>query len=109
MRKIDIRLAKTNERKFLEELQWRASLSNEGDRSALLAHPDAIKLPLSQIENERVFVAEQENGIKGFAAILWRTDGNAALDALFIEPEFWKQGISPSGIECKSCRSIPMA
>ena len=95
MGKIEIRLANTSERKSLEELQWRASLNNEGDRSALLAHPDAIELPLSQIENELVFVAEEVDGIKGFAAILSRADGNVELDALFVEPKYWKQGICP--------------
>ena len=99
MERFKIRLAKTSERKFLEELQWRASLNNEGDRSALLAHPDAIELPLSQIANDLVFVAEEEDCIKGFAAVLLRTDGNVELDALFVEPEYWKQGIGRALVE----------
>jgi GNAT superfamily N-acetyltransferase len=104
MERIEIRLANTSERKFLEELQWRASLNNEGDRSALLAHPDAIELPLSQIENDQVFVAEEEDCIKGFATILLRTDGNVELDALFVEPEHWKQGIGRALVE--HCSSV---
>lgn len=99
MERIEIRLANTSERKFLEELQWRASLNNEGDRSALLANPDAIELPLSQIANDLVFVAEEDDCIKGFAAILLRTDGNVELDALFVEPEYWKQGIGRALVE----------
>jgi GNAT superfamily N-acetyltransferase len=104
MERIEIRLANTSERKSLEELQWRASLNNEGDRSALLAHPDAIELPLSQIENDLVFVAEEEDCIKGFAAIVLRTDGNVELDALFVEPEHWKQGIGRALVE--HCSSV---
>jgi hypothetical protein len=34
---------------MLESLQRRASLSNPGDRDALLANPDAIALPIEQI------------------------------------------------------------
>ena len=107
MGKIEIRLANTSERKYLEELQWRASLNNEGDRSALLAHPDAIELPLSQIENDLVFVAEEEGCIRGFAAILLRTDEDVTLDALFVEPEHWKHGIGRALIE--HCSSVACA
>jgi hypothetical protein len=39
------------ERQALEALQWRAPLHNPGDRAALLAHPDAIELPQSQIDD----------------------------------------------------------
>ena len=45
-----VRAAVASEQKQLEALQWRASLNNAGDRDALLAHPDAIELPLEQIE-----------------------------------------------------------
>jgi len=48
---ISIRLALPVERRDLEQLQWRASLNNPGDRVALLANPDAIALPLEQIES----------------------------------------------------------
>lgn len=107
MGKLKIRLANTSDREFLEELQRRASLCNEGDRSALLAHPDSIELPQSQIDEDLVFVAEDENCIKGFAAILIRTDGNAELDALFVEPDYWKQGIGRALVE--HCSSVASA
>lgn len=58
---ISIRLALPVERRDLEQLQWRASLNNPGDRVALLANPDAIALPLEQIESGQVFVAEEGN------------------------------------------------
>jgi len=63
------------------------------DREALLANPDAISLPLQQIIDGRVFVAEREGRIKGFSSILPRDDGNFDLDALFVEPACWRQGI----------------
>jgi len=89
---VEIRLALPSEQDALEALQTRASLSNSGDREALLANPDAIDLPLEQIHAGRVFVIEAGGSIRGFAALLPRTDGNAELDALFVEPDAWQRG-----------------
>ena len=69
---LTIRVAETSERKALEALQWRASLGNPGDRDILLAHPDAIELPLDQISAGGVFIAERDDVIVGFAAVLPR-------------------------------------
>ena len=91
--RVCVRAAVPADRKALEALQWRASLNNPGDRDALLANPDAIEVPLQHIEAGGVFVAEVSGTIKGFAAIVPRHDGNSELDALFVEPESWRQGI----------------
>jgi GNAT superfamily N-acetyltransferase len=80
-------------------LQWRASLNNPGDRDALLAHPDAINLPVDQIEDGGVFVAEELGSIQGFAAIVPREDGDIELDALFVEPTSWRRGIGRALLE----------
>lgn len=88
-----IRPAIPAERRTLEALQWRASLGNEGDRDALLRHPDAIDLPLEQIAGGGVFVLEQDGNIAGFAAILPRDDGDTELDALFVDPSFQRAGL----------------
>jgi hypothetical protein len=69
MRDFMIRQVVTSEQKELEDLQLRASLTNAGDRDALLAHPDAIELPLAQIAAGGVFVAEWNGTIVGFAAL----------------------------------------
>ena len=68
-------------------------MNNPGDRDVLLAHPDAIALPIEQITDGHVFVAERDGVIVGFAAVLPREDGNAELDALFVEPDQWRGGI----------------
>lgn len=94
-----IRPAIPAERKALEALQWRASLANEGDRDALLRHPDAIDLPLEQIAAGGVFVLEQDGAIAGFSAILPRDDGDIELDALFVEPRIQRQGVGRRLIE----------
>ena len=81
-----IRPAVISEQKELEDLQRRASLTNVGDRDALLTHPNAIELPTEQIGTGGVFVLEVNGAIAGFAALLPRADGGAELDALFVEP-----------------------
>jgi GNAT superfamily N-acetyltransferase len=93
MQQVTVRPALVSEQKALEALQWRASLNNAGDRDALRAYPDAIELPLQQIEDGGVFVAEVAGSVVGFAAILRREDGDAELDGLFVEPKTWRQGI----------------
>lgn len=101
-----VRPAVVSEQKQLEALQWRASLNNPGDREALLAHPDAIELPLEQIRGGGVFVAEVAGAVMGFAAILPREDGDFELDALFVEPSAWRQGIGRALIEhCSAAAS----
>ena len=92
-RGISIRPARLEEHALLEALQRRASLNNPGDREALLAHPEAIVLPIAQISEGGVFVSEHDGIVAGFAAIVPRPDGGAELDALFVEPHLWKRGI----------------
>src|SRR5262245_23797081 len=94
-----IRPASLSEKLELEQLQTRASLANEGDRDALLAHPDAIQIPAEQITGGRVFVAEHEGVIVGFAAIEPREDGDSELDGLFVEPSMQRRGIARSLID----------
>jgi GNAT superfamily N-acetyltransferase len=85
---IHIRVARPNERDELEALQWRASLANDQDRPHLEANPDAIDLPLDQLEAGQVIVAELDGRIAGFAAII-----GGELDGLFVEPPLWKRGV----------------
>ena len=96
---LTIRRAVASERESLEALQWRASLNNPGDRASLIANPDAVELPRQQIEDGGVLVAEVMNSIQGWAAILPRDDGDAELDALFVEPEVWGLGIGSALVE----------
>jgi ribosomal protein S18 acetylase RimI-like enzyme len=99
MRNLLIRRAVASEQKELEDLQLRASLTNAGDRDALLAHPDAIELPLAQIAAGGVFVAEWNGTIVGFATVEPRGDGESELDALFVDPNMRRRGIARSLIQ----------
>jgi len=97
--RVVLRSAAISEHRELEQLQRRASLNNPGDRDVLLAHPDAIALPIEQIRDGHVFVAERYGAIVGFAAVLPRADGAAELDALFVEPREWRRGIGRALVE----------
>ncbi len=88
-----IRTALPSDHLTLKALQWRASLGNPGDREALLAHPDAVDIPLGLIESGGVFAAESPSAILGFAAMVVRSDGELELDALFVDPPAWHQGV----------------
>ena len=94
LKDLSIRRAAVSEKKELEALQMRASLANAGDRDALLAHPDAIELPVAQIAAGGVFVAEWNGTIAGFAAVEPRADGESELDALFVDPKMQRRGIA---------------
>jgi len=99
MQDLLIRHAVVSEKKELETLQLRASLTNAGDRDALLANPDAIELPLDQITAGAVFVAECSGTIVGFAAVESRADGDSELDALFVDPNMRRRGIARSLVQ----------
>ena len=101
-----LRLALAAEQRTLEDLQRRASLMWEEDRDALLAHPDAIEIPLEQITDGRTIVAEQDGGIAGFAVVLKRADGEADLDGLFVEPPLWRKGIGRALVEEAAAMAI---
>lgn len=107
MEAIVIRNAFPSEKSALEGLQLRASLTNAGDRDALLANPDAIDLPIGQIASEDVFVLELNGRIAGFAAMLSRTDGDAELDGLFVEPDLRRRGVGRSLVA--HCAQIALA
>jgi GNAT superfamily N-acetyltransferase len=87
-----IRNATPNERAVLEDLQRRASLMWEEYRPYLLANPDVIELPQSQLQNGQVRVLECDGRIAGFSALVPK-DGWHELDGLFVEPELWGLGI----------------
>ena len=99
MKNFVIRPAVIGDQKDLQDLQRRASLTNEGDRDALLAHPDAIEVPQEQIAAGSVFVLRQDEAMAGFAALLPRNDQNADLDAMFVEPTLRRRGVGRALVE----------
>jgi GNAT superfamily N-acetyltransferase len=70
----------------------RASLSNDGDREVLLAHPDVLELPDQAVREGRTRAAVAEGGIVGFAS--WLDAGEAVeVEDLFVEPGCMRHGI----------------
>lgn len=88
-----IRPARPEEKRSLEALQLSASLANGSDAAMLRAHPEAVILPAGEIAAGRVFVAERDGVLLGFAAVRPHGAGEAELDGLFVEPAHWRQGI----------------
>ena len=82
----------------MEDLQRRASLALEEYRQQLEAAPDAIELPVEQIERKQVIVADLGDRIAGFAVVLV-DDEIAELDGLFVEPDLWRQGIGAALVD----------
>jgi N-acetylglutamate synthase-like GNAT family acetyltransferase len=87
-----IRLALEAEQKPLEALQLRSSLENAGDRAFLMANPEVIQLPLQQIRDCLVFVAELNGTVVGFVALKVYAPRKMELEGLFIEPGHWRLG-----------------
>jgi GNAT superfamily N-acetyltransferase len=65
----------------------------------LLAHPEAIELPVEQINAGLVFVAESQGKTLGFAALLPRDNGDLELDGLFVEPQSWRRGVGKALVD----------
>ena len=93
-----VRLARPEEQKVLEALQRRASMALGEYDQQLEAEPDAIQLPLEQIERGQVIVADLGDRIAAFAAVLVE-DGGTELDGLFVDPDLWGRGIGSSLVD----------
>ena len=71
----------------------RASLSNEGDRDNLLAHPEYLILAPEGLAEGRTYVAEEDGSVVGFAT--WaEADGTIELEDLFVDPRWRRRGIA---------------
>src|SRR4051812_17912421 len=91
-----IRTAVPSEFARLREIYREASLSNEGDRDALLAYPEEFQLPESALLEGRIRVATApapEGTIVGFATTI-DTGEALELEDLFTDPAWMRQGIA---------------
>jgi GNAT superfamily N-acetyltransferase len=71
----------------------RASLSDQGDRDNLLAHPEDLILGPEGLAEGRTYVAEQDGSVVGFAT--WAdADGTIELEDLFVDPGWTRRGIA---------------
>lgn len=87
-----IRAAVPGDMSALRDVFRRASLSNDGDRANLLAHPDVLELSDLAVREGRTRAAVADGRIVGFAT--WLAAGNVVeIEDLFVAPERMRQGI----------------
>ena len=91
---VEVRTAVAEDLPALRRVFRTASLSNDGDREALLANPAALRLAGDGVAEGRTRVAVAANGaILGFAT--WRPHGGAfELEDLFVDPDWMRRGIA---------------
>ena len=88
-----IRLGTSADLAAASEVYRRASLSNEGDRDNLLAHPEYLILGPEGLAEGRTHVAEQDGSVVGFAT--WSEAGGIIdLEDLFVDPDYRRRGLA---------------
>jgi len=88
MTTVVIRVAVRDDMLALRDVYRRSSLSNDGDRDVLLAHPEALELSALAVDEGRMRVAVADRRIVGFATLL-----GSELEDLFVDPDWMRRGI----------------
>jgi GNAT superfamily N-acetyltransferase len=88
-----IRWADTDDFEAISDVYRRSSLSNEGDRSALLANPDVLVFAVDSIIDGRTRVAVDGGRVMGFATTTVVGE-IAELDDLFVDPDWMRRGVA---------------
>jgi len=87
-----IRTAGAGDMGALRDVFRRSSLSNDGDRANLLAHPDVLELSDLAVREGRTRAAVAGDRIVGFAT--WLGTGSIVeIEDLFVDPDQMRQGI----------------
>jgi len=86
-----VRLATVDDLDALRGVYRRASLSNEGDRPFLLAHPELLELGDRSWGEGRTIVSTEGGTIVGFATTTAAAE-HMELDALFVDPDHRRAG-----------------
>ena len=93
-----IRDSDADDLEALNDVFRRASLSNEGDRALLLAHPEVLVITAEDLAGGRTRAAIDADRIVGFATVV-RGEAALELDALFVDPERMRQGIATALVD----------
>ena len=88
-----IRSADASDFEVISDVYRQASLSNAGDREALLANPDVLVFEIGPILEGRTRVAVEDGRVVGFATTTPAGDV-AELDDLFVDPERMRRGVA---------------
>jgi N-acetylglutamate synthase-like GNAT family acetyltransferase len=89
---VSIRHAVSADAGVLGDVYRRSSLSNQGDRAALLSHPEALEFSALAVKEHRVRVAVIDDRIVGFVTLL-ATGQSGELEDLFVDPDWMLHGI----------------
>ena len=90
---IVIRNAQLDDLDDLTEVFRTASLSNEGDRENLLAHPEFLEFSDAAIVEGRLRLAEIDGVIVGFVSGI-RVGCEVELEDLFVAPDWMRNGVA---------------
>jgi GNAT superfamily N-acetyltransferase len=88
-----VRRAEADDLEQISDLYRRSSLSNEGDRAILLAHPESLVFDGTPIREGRTRVALDDGRIVGFATTRL-AEGSSELDDLFVDPLRMRRGVA---------------
>lgn len=92
---LQVRHAAADDLPALTRIFRAASLSNAGDRDALLAHPEALVLSAEMLAGGRTRVATNADGtVVGFAGTRPTGRGVLELDDLFVDPDAMRTGVA---------------
>jgi GNAT superfamily N-acetyltransferase len=102
-----IRLGTSADLAALADIYRRASLSNDGDRDRLLAHPEYLVLEPEGLTEGRTQVAEADGSVVGFATWALAGGGRMELEDLFVDPKWMRRGIATALVNriCDELRS----
>jgi GNAT superfamily N-acetyltransferase len=91
---LSLRAATAADRSALAGIFRAASLSNDGDRDNLLAHPEMLEFDAACIETSDVRVASVGDQLVGFATSRLTSETTAELDDLFVDPAWMRRGVA---------------
>jgi GNAT superfamily N-acetyltransferase len=102
-----IRLGTAADLAAVTDIYRRASLSNDGDRDRLLAHPEHLVLEPEGLAEGRTHVAEADGSVVGFATWAENEGGRMELEDLFVDPKWMRRGIATALVNriCDELRS----
>lgn len=89
---ISIRPIHADEALQLAEIKRRCTIANADHVGELMAIPGALQVSPEHIQH--VLAAESAEGLIGFATVLPPVNGIAEVEDLFVDPEFWRQGVA---------------
>ncbi len=90
---IHVRQAEVSDFDAISDVYRESSLSNAGDREALLANPEVLVFEIGSILDGRTRVAVDDGCVVGFATTTPAGDV-AELDDLFVHPDRMRRGVA---------------